>query len=88
MTFEELVKMEPRLGELLLRATTCNHAGHDFCANEMWYGAIKPRLLRLVGFSCKPGPHCETLSSSESYELAYRTIYDSLPPCRGRCGCL
>jgi hypothetical protein len=93
LTWAGLVRLEPRLAELLAEAKAVRDDGSVpyFCGNACWYGydghrGFKPRLVRLVGFG-RPGFH-DVLSGSTAYDLVYFTIYNVLPSCRGRCGCL
>ena len=61
-----------------------------FCANAVWYGyagfepGIRSRLCELVGTCAEKGGD---LRPSEAYDLAYETLYEALPDCRGRCIC-
>jgi hypothetical protein len=86
MTFEELVKIEPRLEELFDEAKKVSSEGNpNFCANAVWYGTyaeagLKDRLVKLVGWEAEKND--KTLRSGKAYDLAYKTIYDALPYCR------
>jgi hypothetical protein len=88
-TFEELARVEPRLLDLLAEARSHhNNRDADFCALDVWFGragtgpSFKKRLGRLVGFAAEQGG---VLRTSAAYQVAYRTIYQALPDCRGRC---
>jgi hypothetical protein len=87
-TWAELVKAEPKLGELLAEAQAVKDDGRtpSFCANRIWYapGGFKDRLCRLVGWDRKGHP---VLGTMQAYDVAYETIYDALPDCRD-CWCL
>lgn len=83
--FQRLCQQEPRLGALFVAAHQEAEASENYCNHEAWYGDIKPRLVKIVGWDADQG-HPE-LQTAEAYELAYHTILDSLPDCRGRCGC-
>jgi hypothetical protein len=93
LTWATLVALEPQLAGLLAEAQAvrdCDTAPY-FCANAAWFGydghrGFKPRLRRLVGWD-RPDGH-PALTSCEAYDLAYQTIYEALPPCRGYCGCV
>jgi hypothetical protein len=57
----------------------------------VWYGypghrpGLKARLTKLVGWEAtRPGG---VRRSSAAYDVAYDTIYEALPDCRGRCAC-
>jgi hypothetical protein len=91
LTFAELAGMEPGLLDLLAEARSHHEdPDPDFCANAYWYGypgyrpGLKGRLIRLVGMFAEGGG---VLRSSEAYDIAYHTIYNALPDCRGRCAC-
>jgi hypothetical protein len=91
MTFEELCRLEPKLGELLQEARSHKPQGRSFCANAVWYSygqyrhrGLKSRLRRLVGFERRE--RHAILSTPAAYSLAYQTIYRALPDCR-RCSC-
>ena len=90
VTFDELVKLEPKLGSLLEEAKAMKRASPPFCANAVWYGyrgypGIKPRLIRLVGWNSK-NPD-SLLHGERAYDVAYQTIYHALPDCRHEDGC-
>src|SRR5262245_44621745 len=92
LTWEQLVRLEPQLLDLLRRARATPARGKHFCANARWYGygqwrfaGLKPHLLRLVGWQ-RPDKH-PVLSSPEAYDLAYETVYEALPNCKD-CWCL
>jgi len=83
-TWQEMVRLEPRLKDLYDEARTIkDEGGRYFCANEVWFTEFKPVLRHLVGWwSKKPD-----LRSSQAYDSAYQKIYQTLPGCRN-CGCL
>lgn len=87
MTFEDLCQREPQLKALLDEARAVSSKGDPkFCANRVWYGyrdyrkGFKHRMSQLVGTHRRP--EHPMLSTSEAYDLAYRTLYDALPGCR------
>jgi hypothetical protein len=88
--FLELVKVEPGLGRLFEEAGSYRETKSNvFCANAVWYGypghrGIKPRLLELVGWRRRGD---DRLGTCEAYDIAYHTIYQALPDCRGECEC-
>lgn len=49
-SWRQLVRLEPGLADLEDDARSIK-AGPHFCANTVWYRNLKPRLLRLVGWS-------------------------------------
>jgi hypothetical protein len=87
MTFDNLVRLEPRLAVLANEARGYREEAkyrRNFCANAVWYGPgnLRSRLIRLVGwFSTHPDP---AVCSSRAYKVAYETIYGLLPDCRHR----
>jgi hypothetical protein len=90
-TFRALARREPRLRDLLAEARAHHqNLGPVFCANAVWYGytgfqpGLKERLSCLVGWAAERGGDLRT---SEAYDVAYHTIYQALPDCRGRCLC-
>ncbi len=91
LTWDDLAAREPRLAAL--RQAVERESAHGrlhYCANAAWYGygghlGLKPRLLRLVGWGAQS--HDPVLRSSDAYDVAYQTLYDLLPDCRG-CGCV
>ncbi len=91
LTWQDLVEREPRLADLRIVAERVRDAGDgSFCANASWYGyggqlGLKPRLLRLVGWGAQSRD--PVLRSCDAYDVAYQTLYDLLPDCRG-CGCV
>ena len=96
LTWGDLIAREPRLARLRreIRALHRQPLGENWCAGEAWYGygawrwsgreGFKRRLSALVGTTAeRPDP---VLRSSKAYDLAYRTLYEALPPCR-ECAC-
>ena len=83
MTWNEIIKIESSLAALLKEAKKVDGRDKHFCANKVWYSRFKPRLVYLVGFSAR---NLE-LRSSQVYDIAYRKIYNVLPPCK-ECLCL
>jgi hypothetical protein len=78
LTFDALVKTEPRLAELYAKAAKVDSSSSNFCANAVWYGQFKPALEQLVGFEARK----PLLRSRDAYDLAYDVLYDLLPDCR------
>ena len=56
----------------------------SFCANRVWSGVFKPRMMQLVGRICRR--MIPALSISKAYDTAYQVLYATLPDCRN-CGC-
>jgi len=88
MTFDEMVKIEPKLGDLLKEAQEQHNNKKFICANAVWYGydgfpGIRNRLIDIVGY------FAEKPDLKYGYDLAYETIYNALPNCkRKKCGSL
>jgi hypothetical protein len=89
LTFDDYVRMEPRLGVLMDRARAIAERADSerFCANEEWYCELKPALIELVGFDADRRDMWPLLSSPQAYDLCYDTVLAALPDCRG-CACL
>lgn len=94
ITWEEIVRIEPRLEQLAEEARAYKQATRykrkNVCANDRWYGygpwrgrGLRPMLVQLVGW-CSPTPELQT---REAYDVAYQYIYSLLPDCRN-CRCL
>ena len=87
ITWERMVKQEPRLQELLNEAKDIKDSGGEyFCANGVWYGNFKQRMSTLVGCAVT-GNVPDFMSSSKAYDMAYDKVYHSLPDCRN-CSCI
>lgn len=89
MTWEELVKIEPRLLELYHAAKYAGTGQERFCGNEAWYGVgdevgFKHLMSQLAGWET-PKTANPRVRTSEAYEVALDKIYNALPPCR-HCG--
>lgn len=83
-TWQELVRREPRLLDLL-REAQAYRPRPGFCANAIWYGygrrvGLRERLTRLVGWG-RPDRD-PVLSTSAAYDVAYETVYQALPDCQ------
>jgi hypothetical protein len=56
--------------------------GDDYiCANAVWYGYIKPRIIVLVG----DGAYHMALNNCHCYDLVYDYLSKTLPDCHN-CG--
>lgn len=88
ITWEQITEAEPRLLDLLKEAQGVKDKGGSyFCANDIWYrgnkehASFKQRLFPLVGDEASkslPG----FMRTSKAWDIAYRKVYDVLPPCR------
>ena len=86
LTWEMLAEREPRLADLRCEVEAVLDSGEGrFYANQRWYDHFKLLMMKLVGDLVKGDD--PVICSSESYDLAYRTLYDLLPRCRHEGGC-
>jgi hypothetical protein len=84
-SWEDLIPLEPGLADLLVQAQSYRRQrGKPFCANDIYYGDIKPKLLALVGWEREAYP--DLLRTSAAYNVAREIIYNALPDCH-RCAC-
>lgn len=75
IAWKELLELEPRLAALLgvIHATKVP-SGKD--PAKLWYAHIKPRLMKLVGYTAtRKNP---ALRSSAAYDTAYQKLYKEL----------
>jgi hypothetical protein len=85
-TWAELVEREPRLADLLDEIRTLPHDDPHWCGVRAWFGpryrgdGIKAHMVALVGW------HAERDDPVLRTDLAYRVLYDALPPCND-CPC-
>ncbi len=72
MTFDEMNKIEPRLGKLRDEAVKkmANSPGTYAKRSSFWYHELKPRFKYLVGFMAK-NPALETC---EAFDIAYMEL--------------
>lgn len=94
MTWDELVRLEPRLLDLEreVRAIRDDKRKPSFCANAVWLGygipglaGLKLKMTRLVGWEARG--KAEGLHTERAYDVAYSHLYGLLPDCRN-CGCI
>ena len=73
LTFADLCKTEPRLGELYIKVHLLSqrHMNSSEVENT-WYRDIKPAMVKLVGYNS------EHLRKSASYDIAYQTLFNAL----------
>lgn len=78
ITWEEMVALEPGLGQLLATVSKAKLAKGQ-CKDDIWYGiwGYKRTLVKLAG----NGARVEALRSSQAYDAAYEKLYSSLPKC-------
>lgn len=85
LTFDDLVKLEPGLGQLFKKAKSYKPVLGKCCIND-WYRDFKPRLVQLVGWFGKKDN--SILRSKEAYDLSYKTIHAAMERCPDECrGC-
>jgi len=96
LTWARLVRLEPRLARVLAAAKAIDPGDNPhYCANRSWYGyddhaggGLRGRVGQLVGWGRRGQPGvAPALTTSEAFDIAYQTVYDALPGCRG-CWCL
>jgi len=82
--WKEITQREPRLLALYerARATQDDKTKEWFCANQIWYRQLKPELVELVGSARTDDA---ILGTCRAYDVAYHTVYNALPDCRGNC---
>jgi hypothetical protein len=89
-TWDELVEREPCLADLLEEIEAMPHDDPHFCGVQAWFGpkqrggGLKDRMTRLVGWHAERDD--SVLRSDVAYRVAYRPLYDALPPCED-CPC-
>ena len=75
-TFADLVKIEPRLGELYDEAKNYE-VSEGYKHDHVWYWNFKNRMLYLVGMMAENDD--PVIRTSQSYDTAYKTIFEALP---------
>jgi hypothetical protein len=86
LTWDQLVRLEPGLGQLRLDCRFADHRDpHGFDAKAAWEGAggspgFKQRLELLVGANAENQD--PRILSPQAYELAVAECYRALPPNR------
>lgn len=77
----ELAARQPRLSALRVRLEALLRR-RDLCWDAVWYGegGVKQRLSMLVGWEVEGRD--DVLSSEDTYDLVYDTLYGLLPDCR------
>jgi len=76
LTFDEMVKLEPRLAALKERAFV-TWQSRRWSRQELlrnWYRGIKPAMVKLVGF----GAAVPELRNTQAYDFAYQYLYGIL----------
>lgn len=85
LSWKELVGLEPGLGEMLADIQQIRSRRRCFCGDAIWYQLFKPRLRTLVGYEAHTS--VRHLRTKEAYDVAYRTLYEAIPECRGHAIC-
>ena len=82
LTYEEMAQIEPQLQFMYEHAQRVTDDGTSefFCGNAVWFQQFKPWMHAHVGWDRKQD---DALATAEAYEVAYQTLYDLIPPCRG-----
>jgi hypothetical protein len=92
LDWQEMVRLEPALGDLLAEVEAIKDDGSrpSFCRDALYVPGdpgevgLKRRITELVGWSSRN--RGSPLGTSEAYDIALRVIIGALPPCR-HCGC-
>ncbi len=75
LTFEDLVALEPRLGQLLKDVKRAR-PHNKIKAMHLWYREYKQQMVDLVGMMSKhPDP---ILHTSRAYNLCYEVLYKAI----------
>lgn len=90
ITWELLVRLEPRLTDLLVGARFAGTGFPEYCKFDAWYGkgntvGFKLLVTRLAGFEASLESH-PLLRTTSAYDIAYKMILNAMPDCRGSCG--
>jgi septation ring formation regulator EzrA len=86
LSFEDLVKIEPRLDDLLTQIKNEKPPTKwQECEIYRWYGiggdrsGYKQKMVKLVGWFAEK--HDTIIKSQQAYDVAYRTLNNTLPSC-------
>lgn len=96
ISWQKLCRFEPGLRNLEKRCYRIKDNAHgleNFCANALWYGysedsSIRSQLSEMVGWSARRGRRYPLLKTSEAYDYVYEKLYNILPDCNHRGGCV
>jgi putative DNA primase/helicase len=80
LTWEEMVKTEPRLGKLLKQVQSVDTS--EICFTQHWFDlpkGLKQTMKKLVGFEAKGD---DRLRTRAAYDIAYKVLFHDAPPCR------
>ncbi len=81
LTWEEMVKTEPRLGKLLKQIQNVDTS--EICFTQHWFDlprGLKQKMKKLVGFEADDAT--DRLRTRAAYDIAYRALFHDAPPCR------
>jgi hypothetical protein len=81
LTWEEMVKTEPRLGKLLKQIQNVDTS--EICFTQHWFDlprGLKQKMKKLVGFEADDAT--DRLRTRAAYDIAYRVLFHDAPPCR------
>jgi len=67
MKFEEILLEEPDLIPMIYEGHSLRHCPWSV-KNQYWYKILKPKIVKLVGFSADD----QSLATTEAYELVYQ----------------
>jgi hypothetical protein len=77
VTWQDLVELEPRLGELLWKARQAGASCHCWSDVASVFSPIRKSLAELMGFAGDHRRH-PILGSTGTYEVAYWKLYDAV----------
>jgi hypothetical protein len=76
LTWEAMVKLEPKLGKLLKEIEQADTS--EKCWTEQWHLNFKKQMTKLARYDARP----ERLRTRKAYDLAYRRLYHEAPACQ------
>jgi hypothetical protein len=77
VTWQDMVEVEPRLGELLWKARQAGARCHCWLDVDRVFVSIRYSIVELVGFTGKNHAH-PVLGSTEAYQVVYWKLYDAV----------
>lgn len=82
--WRELAELEPQLQKLYEEAKSYEDKSPDSYSyvNGIFYDKIRPKVVKLVGWSQKDKAVNPQLTTSRAYDIAYEKIYNALPNCK------
>jgi hypothetical protein len=77
ITWQDLVELEPRLGELLWKARQAGASCLSWSDVDWVFSPVRNSIFDLVGFTSVNRRH-RVLGSTGAYEVAYWKLYDAV----------